>query len=417
MRNLSPAEKIVATYRKKFNLNLMGSPSKNFRIKFCDAAVNTLEEFCQKSNPKNEDAIAIKKKLLSLAASLKMCSTNTEFVKIMSEIKLDDFKASAIPYSVVKHIRFMYGDESPKDIQNIANYIPKTSDELKYEALSKSRETLAKSGVLAPGDFIVTTTTKAGDDFIHFNAMGVEFNPNNTKLRLSIARAQFANAWDLIKDELLAMNSPIIAFKIIDLKQSDLTFEKYKKELEVYAHESKLSQDETKILFTKEEEKNRRLTEGGQITLYLPLKMKEADVSKVAQFLNRIISILQAKNIEAGVTPFSDTGLATYVSGRAAGDGFFSYARPEDTAGMSAEDDPVLHAFAKALNPEMQKKLADKKQAVDTAVVAKQLPAVGVFSSEKGAPEKTSPAPEVAPTPATLSVDETPRTGPAPNKS
>jgi len=144
--------------------------------------------------------------------------------------------------------------------------------------------------------------------------------PRTSKLHLSVDLDQVEKTWDLIAPLLISAESPFNNFKIRNLSNATSILE---------------LPEETG--FSKAKIENwRRLTIGGQLTIYLPGSNLDIQLlDKITNFLVKIEQILKENNINPGIIPDSDRQFttSTYFSGRVDHD--------EEDNYLSAKDYPV----------------------------------------------------------------------------
>jgi hypothetical protein len=151
---------------------------------------------------------------------------------------------------------------------------------------------------------------------------------NGAKLRISVPINKFYPANDIILKHLLAEDSPIDSFKVVNMEDSEKVLKTFNKNLDELSKlredkENKYDEDDVKraeleyeALFDAREDFC-RLMDAGQWTLYLPDRMNKKLCVQTAYFLKNIINDLIENDIPCEECPSSDRHLFDYISGRA----------------------------------------------------------------------------------------------------
>lgn len=290
-----------------FNREYQLSDAISFKQSFCKAAGMALESYISRHAETHPDSLSIKlKNTLAECKSYRdistavICFSKKQLISMVKEKMLDPELGKLINY-----LRYIFTSDSHYSSLVLA---PDSAFELK--AIGE----LGRGKTITNGEFSALIL----EDFIQFHAHGVKTDINDIKLRISIDEKAFANAWDLIKSDLLSAESPIYNFKITHSKfcyDRLLNFNKKfanhllnKKECkEDTSLPDKVNYDATVLSFM-------RLIKGGQITLYLPRNVNDEILNKIASFLDTICKTLIANNIEPGILPTSDQRITSYLS-------------------------------------------------------------------------------------------------------
>jgi phosphoribosylformylglycinamidine (FGAM) synthase-like amidotransferase family enzyme len=328
-------KKMLVRFNVRFQAGKLSCDS--VREHFCAVAIDVLE-FYLETNKSKKNAINV----MGLIQSLKNARSNQDVVRVMMELgttkelqKLTrEGQLDSSLGRLVSHVRDCFFDELeyPKSIAPAAAF--------NYDELVQ----IPKGRSISNGEYLAVMGSS--QDFIQFDAIGFHTSIGDTKLRLSVAEAQVSAAWDLIKDHFLSADSPIKNFKLVNMQKSNTAMTAFKNEHSVDINkESKYSNEEWVQGKIKEYS---RLMQGGQMTIYLPKDMNDEVQNHIAQFLKKIVGILEVNQIATGVMPDSDRRVAAaYISGRFAGTAM-NYVMPGDHAKNNA--DPILDAFSGLLS-------------------------------------------------------------------
>jgi hypothetical protein len=413
MNSSSPHEKLALPFKIPFNLSTQ-TDEISFRKMFCNGAIASVEKLYSQNKIAIEPAV--KTELMNFVIALKALKSNRELIHVLSQINKKAIGVNPVARELMKHILnyFERNKKSVIDLNILLNEskgekikkhlvfeqcIQKPNLDFKYENLLKLRNDMLQSGIISPSEHIAEARQNLpgkSDDFIYFTAAGLRdhMKVNPAKLRLSVDINKLAQAWNLIKDEFLSADCPISHFKIIDIELANESFEASMKALDA---NNQYTPEQVRKYKADMLEAHERLTKGGQITIYLPAfsRMEEKlsnDVNaKIVIFLNKIMKILEDNQIKPGPKPFSDAALCSYISGRLSEktEGLTTkYLTPEQTAGKSINEVPVLKDLSVILNSIPETKKVPTKSAPPLTA--------GLFS-QKNSPETHIATPTTAP--------------------